>query len=88
MPHTRSSLLRVSPVWQHPFLNVFRHFKVHEWKRSTKEGDVAAVMVSGPGDLAEGVGSPLFCLGHFAPPPKGLGQWGTLTPIFFPRTRP
>nr|XP_019611822.1 PREDICTED: WD repeat-containing protein 90 isoform X4 [Rhinolophus sinicus] len=31
-------------VWQHPFLNVFRHFKVHEWKRSTKEGDVAAVM--------------------------------------------
>ncbi|XP_047637035.1 WD repeat-containing protein 90 isoform X8 [Phacochoerus africanus] len=30
-------------VWQHPFLNVFRHFKVDEWKRSTKEGDVAAV---------------------------------------------
>ncbi|XP_030878405.1 WD repeat-containing protein 90 isoform X4 [Leptonychotes weddellii] len=32
-----------SPVWQHPFLNVFRHFKVGEWKRSTKEGDVAPV---------------------------------------------
>ncbi|XP_053527570.1 WD repeat-containing protein 90 isoform X4 [Artibeus jamaicensis] len=31
-------------VWQHPFLNVFRHFKVDEWKRSTKEGDVATVM--------------------------------------------
>ncbi|ELK28424.1 WD repeat-containing protein 90, partial [Myotis davidii] len=30
--------------WQHPFLNVFRQFKVDEWKRSTKEGDVAAVM--------------------------------------------
>ncbi|XP_010837950.1 PREDICTED: WD repeat-containing protein 90-like, partial [Bison bison bison] len=30
-------------VWQQPFLNVFRHFKVDEWKRSTKEGDVAAV---------------------------------------------
>ncbi|ELR62902.1 WD repeat-containing protein 90, partial [Bos mutus] len=29
--------------WQQPFLNVFRHFKVDEWKRSTKEGDVAAV---------------------------------------------
>nr|XP_031303352.1 WD repeat-containing protein 90 isoform X3 [Camelus dromedarius] len=28
---------------QHPFLNVFRHFKVDEWKRSTKEGDVAPV---------------------------------------------
>ncbi|XP_055265016.1 WD repeat-containing protein 90 isoform X3 [Moschus berezovskii] len=31
------------PVWQQPFLNVFRHFKVDEWKLSTKEGDVAAV---------------------------------------------
>ncbi|XP_029804907.1 WD repeat-containing protein 90 [Suricata suricatta] len=30
-------------VWQHPFLNVFRHFKVDEWKRSSKEGDVAPV---------------------------------------------
>ncbi|XP_072798413.1 WD repeat-containing protein 90 isoform X9 [Vicugna pacos] len=30
-------------AWQHPFLNVFRHFKVDEWKRSTKEGDVAPV---------------------------------------------
>ncbi|XDB64088.1 hypothetical protein AB1E18_017404 [Capra hircus] len=33
----------MSRVWQQPFLNVFRHFKVDEWKRSTKEGDVAAV---------------------------------------------
>ncbi|KAF0881208.1 WDR90 protein, partial [Crocuta crocuta] len=31
------------PVWQQPLLNVFRHFKVGEWKRSTKEGDVAPV---------------------------------------------
>ncbi|XP_014648903.1 PREDICTED: WD repeat-containing protein 90 [Ceratotherium simum simum] len=31
------------PAWQHPFLNVFRHFKVDEWKRSAKEGDVATV---------------------------------------------
>ncbi|XP_059887375.1 WD repeat-containing protein 90 isoform X2 [Delphinus delphis] len=30
-------------VWQQPFLNVFRHFKVDEWKRSSKEGDVAVV---------------------------------------------
>ncbi|XP_057603855.1 WD repeat-containing protein 90 isoform X2 [Hippopotamus amphibius kiboko] len=30
-------------MWQQPFLNVFRYFKVDEWKRSTKEGDVAAV---------------------------------------------
>ncbi|XP_023472469.2 WD repeat-containing protein 90 isoform X5 [Equus caballus] len=31
-------------AWQHPFLSVFRHFKVDEWKRSAKEGDVATVM--------------------------------------------
>lgn len=44
-----SSYLHGPPVWQHPFLNVFRHFKVGEWKRSTKEGDVAPVTVSGEG---------------------------------------
>uniref|UniRef100_A0A8C7BAU2 WD repeat-containing protein 90 n=1 Tax=Neovison vison TaxID=452646 RepID=A0A8C7BAU2_NEOVI len=38
-----SSHLPGSLVWQHPFLNVFRHFQVGEWKRSTKEGDVAPV---------------------------------------------
>ncbi|KAM6166359.1 WD repeat-containing protein 90 [Erethizon dorsatum] len=31
-------------AWQHPFLNVFRYFRVDEWKRSSKEGDVAVVM--------------------------------------------
>ncbi|XP_062820674.1 WD repeat-containing protein 90 isoform X1 [Anolis carolinensis] len=31
-------------VWQHPYLNVFKHFKVEEWKRSTKEGDVTTYM--------------------------------------------
>uniref|UniRef100_A0A8C0G718 WD repeat-containing protein 90 n=1 Tax=Chelonoidis abingdonii TaxID=106734 RepID=A0A8C0G718_CHEAB len=31
-------------VWQHPYLNVFKHFKVEEWKRSTKEGDNFASM--------------------------------------------
>ncbi|KAM4820254.1 WD repeat-containing protein 90 isoform 3-T3 [Thomomys bottae] len=30
-------------AWQHPFLNVFKHFRVDEWKRSSKEGDVAVV---------------------------------------------
>lgn len=32
-----------SAAWQHPFLNVFRHFRMDEWKRSSKEGDVAVV---------------------------------------------
>uniref|UniRef100_A0A8B9Q1W1 WD repeat-containing protein 90 n=1 Tax=Apteryx owenii TaxID=8824 RepID=A0A8B9Q1W1_APTOW len=34
----------VSAVWQNPYLNVFKHFKVEEWKRSTKEGDVTTFM--------------------------------------------
>uniref|UniRef100_A0A7M4DUR7 WD repeat-containing protein 90 n=1 Tax=Crocodylus porosus TaxID=8502 RepID=A0A7M4DUR7_CROPO len=29
----------------HPYLNVFKHFRVEEWKRSTKEGDVTTFMV-------------------------------------------
>uniref|UniRef100_A0A7M4DUS3 WD repeat domain 90 n=1 Tax=Crocodylus porosus TaxID=8502 RepID=A0A7M4DUS3_CROPO len=32
-------------AWQHPYLNVFKHFRVEEWKRSTKEGDVTTFMV-------------------------------------------
>ncbi|VTJ61782.1 Hypothetical predicted protein [Marmota monax] len=31
-------------AWQHPFLNIFRYFRVDEWKRSSKEGDVSVVM--------------------------------------------
>lgn len=61
--------LPVPPVWQHPFLNVFRQFKVDEWKRSTKEGDVATVMVSEPEGLAEGAWGPLLCLGHLRAAP-------------------
>lgn len=52
-----SSHLPGSLVWQHPFLNVFRHFQVGEWKRSTKEGDVAPVTVSGPGYPAAALGT-------------------------------
>ncbi|XP_055991072.1 WD repeat-containing protein 90 [Sorex fumeus] len=39
----RDPLPLVPAAWQQPFLNIFRHFKVEEWKRSSKEGDVAAV---------------------------------------------
>uniref|UniRef100_A0A669PRM7 WD repeat-containing protein 90 n=1 Tax=Phasianus colchicus TaxID=9054 RepID=A0A669PRM7_PHACC len=31
-------------AWQSPYLNVFKHFRVEEWKRSHKEGDVTTVM--------------------------------------------
>ncbi|XP_040295640.1 WD repeat-containing protein 90 isoform X1 [Bufo bufo] len=31
-------------VWQHPFVNVFKHVQLEEWKRSSKEGDVTALM--------------------------------------------
>ncbi|XP_055662481.1 WD repeat-containing protein 90 isoform X3 [Falco peregrinus] len=30
-------------AWQHPYLNIFKHFRVEEWKRSAREGDVAAL---------------------------------------------
>ncbi|NWW21577.1 WDR90 protein, partial [Falcunculus frontatus] len=33
----------VPAAWQRPYLNIFKHFRVEEWKRSTKEGDVAAL---------------------------------------------
>ncbi|XP_053327870.1 WD repeat-containing protein 90 [Spea bombifrons] len=31
-------------VWQHPFVNVFKHVRLEEWKKSSKEGDVTSVM--------------------------------------------
>ncbi|NWU90787.1 WDR90 protein, partial [Upupa epops] len=33
----------IPAAWQHPYLNVFKHYRVEEWKRSAREGDVAAV---------------------------------------------
>ncbi|NXP43883.1 WDR90 protein, partial [Heliornis fulica] len=33
----------VPAAWQRPYLNVFKHFRVEEWKRSAKEGDVVAL---------------------------------------------
>ncbi|MGH0128105.1 UNVERIFIED_CONTAM: hypothetical protein FKN15_033205 [Acipenser sinensis] len=34
----------MSKAWQHPYVNVFKHFKIEEWKKSTKEGDVTTFM--------------------------------------------
>ncbi|NXI39050.1 WDR90 protein, partial [Galbula dea] len=33
----------VPTAWQRPYLNVFKHFRVEEWKRSAREGDVTTV---------------------------------------------
>ncbi|XP_036389825.1 WD repeat-containing protein 90 [Megalops cyprinoides] len=33
-----------SRVWQHPYVNIFKHVKIDEWKKSTKEGDVTTYM--------------------------------------------
>ncbi|XP_073345853.1 WD repeat-containing protein 90 [Pagrus major] len=30
-----------SKGWQHPYVNIFKHFRVEDWKRSAKEGDVS-----------------------------------------------
>ncbi|XP_023792232.1 WD repeat-containing protein 90 [Cyanistes caeruleus] len=36
-------MILVLAAWQRPYLNIFKHFRVEEWKRSAKEGDVAAL---------------------------------------------
>lgn len=41
-----SSTHHLPAAWQSPYLNVFKHFRVEEWKRSHKEGDVTTVMVT------------------------------------------
>ncbi|XP_017166171.1 WD repeat-containing protein 90 [Poecilia reticulata] len=33
-----------STGWQHPYVNIFKHVKVEQWKRSAKAGDVASSM--------------------------------------------
>ncbi|XP_038156856.1 WD repeat-containing protein 90 [Cyprinodon tularosa] len=33
-----------SADWQHPYVNIFKHVKVEEWKRSAKAGDVTSYM--------------------------------------------
>ncbi|XP_072610318.1 WD repeat-containing protein 90 isoform X1 [Vulpes vulpes] len=37
----------MAKAWQRPFVNVFRHCRVGEWRRCSKEGDVAAVTLPG-----------------------------------------
>uniref|UniRef100_A0A3Q2C7Z4 WD repeat-containing protein 90 n=1 Tax=Cyprinodon variegatus TaxID=28743 RepID=A0A3Q2C7Z4_CYPVA len=34
----------MSRGWQHPYVNIFKHVKVEEWKRSAKVGDVTSYM--------------------------------------------
>ena len=32
-------------LWQHPYVNVFKHLNIGEWRKATKEGEVVSVMV-------------------------------------------
>ncbi|CAH1794798.1 unnamed protein product [Owenia fusiformis] len=34
----------MSHLWQHPYVNVFKHFEIGSWKKSSKEGEVVTVM--------------------------------------------
>lgn len=34
----------MSHLWQQPYVNVFKHFNVHSWKKSSKEGEVTSIM--------------------------------------------
>ncbi|TRY93037.1 hypothetical protein DNTS_025166 [Danionella cerebrum] len=31
-------------LWQHPYVNVFKHMKIEEWKKVSKDGDVTSYM--------------------------------------------
>uniref|UniRef100_A0A4W5QM74 WD repeat-containing protein 90 n=1 Tax=Hucho hucho TaxID=62062 RepID=A0A4W5QM74_9TELE len=31
-------------VWQHPYVNIFKHMRVEEWKKTSREGDVTSYM--------------------------------------------
>ncbi|XP_020493168.2 WD repeat-containing protein 90 [Labrus bergylta] len=31
-----------SKGWQHPYVNIFKHVRIEDWKRSAKEGDVSS----------------------------------------------
>ncbi|XP_072312187.1 WD repeat-containing protein 90 [Eucyclogobius newberryi] len=33
-----------SKDWQHPYVNIFKHFKIEEWKKTKKEGEVSVSM--------------------------------------------
>ena len=41
----RGPLVFFISVWQHPYVNAFKHFNISSWKKSTKEGEVSTVMV-------------------------------------------
>lgn len=38
-------VLFLHPVWQHPYVNIFKHVKLDEWRKASKEGDVTTYMV-------------------------------------------
>lgn len=36
----------MSTLWQHPFVNVFKEWKVGEWKQASRRGRVTRLLVS------------------------------------------
>jgi hypothetical protein len=49
MNNTNSTTVAVRNLWQHPFVDVFKHFKVlpvQDWKQNKRQGDVSEVFVS------------------------------------------
>ena len=35
---------RMGEFWQNPYVNIFKHYGVGQWKKCSKEGDVASLM--------------------------------------------
>ncbi|XP_053476383.1 WD repeat-containing protein 90-like [Ictalurus furcatus] len=36
--------MMASKVWQHPYVNLFKHVKLEEWRKASKDGDVTTYM--------------------------------------------
>ena len=43
--HHKQLIVLAPTAWQHPYVNVFKHFGVGQWKKCSKEGDVSTYMV-------------------------------------------
>ena len=51
---TSSTVVGLNALWQHPYVDVFKHFKVlpvQDWKLNKKQGDISEVFVSAPSPL-------------------------------------
>ena len=47
--HSHTSSVNQGALWQHPYVDVFKHFKIlpqGDWRQNKKQGDVEEIFVS------------------------------------------